>query len=70
MIVIDLFSMKFGEGTDCFGLYRGHLSQEWRYETSLEEPKRLPPLFELNDRMWDYSYRSAGGKIVSTSRGD
>ena len=47
---------------------RRQYAREWRYETSVEEPKRLPPLFELNDGMWDYSYRSADGKIVSTSR--
>ena len=44
--------------------------REQRYEMSVEEPKRLPPLFELNDGIRDYSYRSADRKIVSTSRGD
>ena len=35
-----------------------------------EEPKRLRPLFDLNDGIWDYSYRSVDGKIVSISRDD
>lgn len=49
---------------------RRQCASEWRYETSLEEPKRLPPGFEPNDGMWDYTYRSADVNLVSASRGD
>lgn len=41
--------------------------QKWRYETSLEEPKRLSPLFKPNHKVWHYRYRSADGKMVSAS---
>ncbi len=47
---------------------RRQCAREWRYETSLEKPKRLPPLFESNNEVWHYGYRSADGKMVSASR--
>jgi hypothetical protein len=47
---------------------RRQCAREWRYETSLEEPKRLPPLFESNNEVWHYGYRSADAKMVSASR--
>jgi len=47
---------------------RRRCAREWRYESSLEEPKCLPSLFGFNDGTWNYSYRSADGRVVSTSR--